>query len=119
MKTEFKAVPREFSPTEGLTLQDMGDVMLGINEQVTFRTESGKPNDVTRMSWGYYLSNSVNRSAKKNGFKTALVVSRMTPAPRLFINLVEQDKLAEYAAYLESNQSEVVVWLDEWFGGRG
>ena len=118
MKTDFKAIPREFSPTDGLILKDMGDVMLGNNEQITFRTESGKCNDVTKMTWGYYLSNSVNWTAKKQGFKTALVVSRMESVPRLFINLVEKEKLDEYGVYLEKNHSEVVVWLDEWFGGK-
>ena len=118
MKTNLKAVPRTFSPTDGLTIKDMGDVVLEDYEQLTFRTGSGKANDVSKMSWGFYLGNSINWSLKRQGFKTALVLSRYDSHPKLFINLVEQEKLEDYRAYLAKNKSEVVAWLDEWFAGK-
>lgn len=116
MKTDLKAAGREFSPVPGLVLKDMGDVHLENGEQVTFRTAPGKGNDVTRMEWGFYLGNSVNWNLKNQGFKTALAVSKSPTGPRLFLNLVEKDRMEEYRAYLAKNGMEVVSWLDEWFG---
>ncbi|MFA6317101.1 MAG: hypothetical protein WC943_06755 [Elusimicrobiota bacterium] len=118
MRTELKAKAREFSPVPGLTLKDMGDIQLEDNEQVTFRIAPGKGHDVTRMEWGFYLANSVNWNLKNQGFKTALVVSKSPTGPRLFLNLVEGGKLAQFQAYLSKNGMEVVSWLDEWFGGK-
>ncbi|MBF0556920.1 MAG: hypothetical protein HQK96_20590 [Nitrospirae bacterium] len=118
MKTNFKTPPREFIPIEGLCLKDMGDIYLEPNEQITFRTESNRGNDIVKTDWGFYLGNSINWTLKRQGFKTAIVLSKAGGNPRIFINLVEQGKIADFFDYLKKNDSEVISWLDEWFESK-
>ena len=119
MKHHLKDVPREFSPLTGIDLKDMGEIELENNEQITFRIESGKTNDVVRKDWGFYLSNSLNSNLTRQGFKTALVVSFASTPPRLYINLVEIEKMPVFNKYLDSVNAKVVTWLDEWFSPDG
>ncbi len=114
MDLDLRTTPRSFSPAPGLTLHDMGAIHLAPEEQLTFTTETGKRNDLIRKSWGYYLSNSINHTLRQQGFRTALVLSRLSPQPRLFLNLVEEEKLHEFLEYLQANQAEVLCWLDNW-----
>ena len=113
MKQDIHQPPREFSPYPGLTLRDMGDIWLEVDEQVTVRTASNAGNDIVRKDWGFYLSNSLNASLRTQGLKTALVSSG-TEAPRLYILMVEEHKLAAFNAYLLKFGMRLVVWLDEW-----
>ena len=113
MRVNLRDVPRTFCPLEGITLHDVGDVVLGEDEQLTFTTESGKRNDIVRKEWGYYLSNSLNATLKREGFKTALVVSYASTPPRLYVNLVEVEKMVAFTEYLQEFSAAVVCWLDE------
>jgi hypothetical protein len=47
---------------------------------------------------------------KAMGFKTALVKN---PHHRYYVLLVEQDKIEQFLAYLQQEESEIVEWLDE------
>ncbi|OEU71455.1 MAG: hypothetical protein BA863_18555 [Desulfovibrio sp. S3730MH75] len=114
MKLDIKDDPRCFSPTETVTLKDFGTIVLEPNEQLTFETEEGKRHDLTRKEWGWYLSNSVNASLKGQGYKTALVMSLFAGEPRIFINVVEEDKLDIFFDYIEKNKTKLICWLDEW-----
>ncbi|MEW5744456.1 MAG: hypothetical protein AB1805_03305 [Nitrospirota bacterium] len=115
MRADFREQPREFVPLEGINLKDMGSIFLEHNEQVTFTTASNKNNDIVRTEWGFYLGNSINWRLREQGFKTALVVSRAGNEPRLYINLVEQERMNDFFDYLKHYHSELVCWLDEWF----
>jgi hypothetical protein len=119
MRLNLREVPRRFSPLEGLELSDMGDVYLEEDEQLTFRTNSGDANDIVRKEWGFYLSNSLNWNLKKQGFKTALVISYASDPPRLFINLVKDKKMDSFRKYLSEYNVRVVTWLDDWFNFEG
>ena len=110
----FRDFPRIFSPADGIQLQDMGDIYLGEGEQITFRTRSGRCNDIVKKEWGFYISNSINWNLKRQGFKTALVISHASDLPRIYVNLVEVDKLDVFRNYLSGCNSEVVCWLDDW-----
>jgi hypothetical protein len=114
MRVKFHDVPRAFSPLAGIQLRDMGEVLLSEDEQVTFRTESGKSNDILRKEWGFYLSNSLNAYLKGQGFKAALVRSHASAPPRLYLNLVEIEKMDAFMDYLDEFDAEVACWLDEW-----
>ena len=114
MKTKLLKTPRKFSPCKGINLKDMGEVWLQKDEQLTFKTKSGRRNDVTKKSWGFYLSNSINSNLKKQGFKTALVVSYASKTPSLYVNLVEKEKVKEFQAYLDKFNVKLIAWLDEW-----
>ena len=113
MKHDLHHPPREFSPYPGLTLQDMGDVWLETDEQLTFVTPDGAGNDVVRKEWGFYLTNSLNVRLRSQGFKTALVSSG-TNDPRLYVLMVEDSKRKVFDAYLEKYCMRLVVWLYEW-----
>jgi len=115
VKADLRDVPRRFSPLEGIQLSDMGDIYLEDDEQLTFRTESGKGNDIVKKDWGFYLSNSVNSNLRKQGFKTALVVSFASGEPRVYVNLVEAEKLEEFHSYLTRFNARLMCWLDDWF----
>ncbi len=114
MKLDIHEPPRKFSPLESVELKDMGTIVLAENEQVTFETDSGKSNDFVRKNWGFYLSNSLNSTLSKQGFKTAFVVSYTSESPRYYLNLVEIEKMDEFQEYLKEFNSKVVCWLDEW-----
>jgi hypothetical protein len=118
MKQELHQPPRKFSPYSGLTLFDMGDVVLEIDEQLTFRTPSGGGNDVLRKEWGFYLTNSLNANLRAQGLKTALVSSG-SEEPRLYVLIVEEQKLDVFHSYLDQYRMKLVAWLDEWTLGNG
>src|SRR5690349_13520582 len=115
MKFDARKPPREFSPYPGLTLKDTGDLHLGIDEQVTIRLTPERGNDVLRKSWGFYLTNSLNGTLQKQGLKTAMCENR--ESKRIFLMLVDKDKLAEFEAYLADYGMHLLRWLDEWQGG--
>ena len=114
MKTNFHSQPRKFSPLPSIELSDMGSIYLEENEQITILAGGSKGNDITRKSWGYYLSNSLNSNLVEKGFRTGLVVSYASSPPRLYLNLVENDKINDYLAYLTEFNAKLVCWLDEW-----
>ena len=114
MKHTLGEPSRSFSPLPGIQLKDMGTIELLPDEQVTLALESGKKNDIVRKDWGVYLGNSLNANLSSQGFKTALVLSHASNPPRLFLNLVEQEKMGVFEQYLKDVNAEVVSWLDEW-----
>ncbi|GBL37949.1 hypothetical protein EMGBD1_16360 [Anaerolineaceae bacterium] len=114
MKTNFNSDGRTFSPLKGMNLMDMGELFLECDEQITITTNSGAGNDITRKSWGFYLSNSLNHTLRKRGFRTALVLSDFTETPTLYINIVEEAKIDEFLGYLSEVRARVLTWLDTW-----
>lgn len=115
MVTNLLDEAREFSPIEGITLKDMGSIGLEANEQITFYTESGRKNDIVKRDWGFYLGNSINWNLKRQGFKTAIVLSEASGEARIFINLVEIDKMDIFISYLSQYNARVIFWVDEMF----
>jgi len=113
MKQDLRQPPRDFSPHPGITLRDMGDIWLAPEEQLTFRASGGGGNDIVRKDWGFYLTNSLNATLRRQGLKTALVSSD-TADPRLYVLLVEEGKRDAFDAYLIQNGMKLLVWLDEW-----
>ena len=71
-------------------------------------------NHITKKKWGYYLTDSSNHTLKKNGFKTAIVVSQLTKKNKIFVNIVHEKRIAEFQKYLVENKSFVLSWLDQW-----
>jgi len=116
MKFDIHEPPREFSPHPGISLRDMGDLHLSEDEQITVRFSAERGNDVVRKPWGFYLTNSLNGTLHAQGIKTALVRSRSAQR-RLYVMLVERERVEEFTAYLASYSLELVQWLDEWTEG--
>jgi hypothetical protein len=118
MKFDVHQPPREFSPYPGISLRDMGDLYLAEDEQVTVRLAPDRGNDVVRKSWGFYLTNSLDGTLRAQGIKTALVRSG-SDLPRLYVLLVDKDKVEEFTSYLAHYSLQLVRWLDEWTESPG
>jgi hypothetical protein len=93
-----------------LTLLDCGRVELSPDEQVTFTTEAGGEYDVTRKSWGFYATPSTNGRLSSFGLRAALV---RNVSGRLFVMLVERDKVDEFRAYVMADKQIFLTWLDD------
>ena len=112
MKFKIKKTPRNFTPLKGIDLKDCGKIFLNNDEQITFQFDSNSSNDIVKKNWGFYLTNSINKTLLKNNFRTALVFSKNYN--RLFINIVHKKKIIEFKKYLKIQNSEVILWLDKY-----
>lgn len=112
MKTSFKDSPREFKVglEQQITIKDLGQIQLDPDEQVTFTTPAGAEYDLVRKNWGYYATPSVNDRLKRFGFKTALV---RNSKGQVYIMVVENERLADFEAYLAEEKNYVLQWLDD------
>ncbi|MEQ8442998.1 MAG: hypothetical protein RIM33_14810 [Alphaproteobacteria bacterium] len=104
--------PRRFrvGADGAIELADCGSVHLAPDEQVTFRTET-TAFDVTRKSFGYYASNSLNGTLPRQGLRPALC--RNIAHGLLYLLLVEVGKEDDFRAYLAAEGMEHLTWLDE------
>jgi hypothetical protein len=104
--------PRKFTAgtVSKVEITECGRIYLGPHELVTFIDSTGKEYDVTAMPWGFYATPSANSRLRAQGFKTAIVKNQQG---RIFIMLVDAERLHEFEAYLEAEKEEVLEWLDE------
>ena len=111
MRDEIKKPPREFN-VSGFIIKDFGKIHLGENEMISLVTKSGRECDFTVKEWGFYPTPSLNHRLKNEGFKAALV---RYPGDKIFINIVEKDKMDLFYKYLKSHQDQpkVIIWLEE------
>lgn len=112
LKLDLLDKARVFS-VKGHEIKDLGKILLGTNELITFKTSSGKNFDFVSKEWGFYATPSINDRLKKEGFKTALVVNEID---QLYIMAVEEDKLDIFSEYLNKNQdNKLICWLDDFY----
>ena len=81
----------------------MGDICLGDDEQVTFKSQSGTKYDFAKKNWGYYATQSINHRFKNEGFKTALVINK---DKRIYIMVVEIEYLDKFFEYCEEENQK-------------
>ena len=116
MRFEPVEPPREFEVGRRRgKLRHVGDAFLGTDEVLTLRTESGTEVDLTRKSWGYYGSPSLNGRLREHNLRAALAVGVPRDgeeANRMYLLLVERGKEQDFQAYLRAEEMEVVAWLD-------
>ena len=112
MKIVRKDPPRTFlvGAEPQISISDCGSVHLDADEQLTFVTASGKEHDFCAKSWGFYATPSINGRLVAQGFKTALVENSVG---RIFLMVVEPEKMDEFEAYLKREDNRVLEWLDE------
>ena len=113
MKHSFREKPRVFEVGNGnkrIKIKDMGNLLLDVDEQITFMSGKGMEYDVCRKNWGYYATPSVNDRLKRSGFKTALVCN---DKGQVYIMLVEKNKTKIFDDYLKQEKNFVIEWLDE------
>lgn len=82
---------------------------LAPDEQITFVTEEGLQYDVTRKSWGFYATPSLNGRLARFHLKPVMVKNR---TGRFFILLVEAGKEADFNRYVEEEKLEIICWMD-------
>lgn len=112
MKINRRDPPRVFTvgTVRDVHLTDAGDISIAPDEQVTFVTDSGRRYDVTRKAWGFYATPSLSGRLRHEGFKSALVQNRQG---RIFVMLVEVDRLNLFDEYCRREAQTVLRWLDE------
>ncbi|MGD0534553.1 MAG: hypothetical protein ABR999_03800 [Methanoregula sp.] len=109
MKIEALDPPRKYS-VRSVEIRHCGNIRLEPDEQVTFTTASGREYDVTKKSWGFFATPSVNGRLKIFGYRTAVV---RDPSGKRFVCLVETEKEAEFRRYLEEDNTGVEYWLSD------
>lgn len=111
MKFEPKNPPREFEvgyDVKGI-IRDCGSIRLDPDEQVTFFTEQGGEYDLTRKSWGFYATPSLNGRLANFNLRAVLVKNRVD---RFFVMLVERGKENAFDRYVKAEPLKIVAWLD-------
>jgi hypothetical protein len=116
MRVERVEPPREFEVgRRGGRLRHVADAWLEPDEVLTLRTGSGTEVDLTRKSWGYYGSPSLNGRLREHGLRAALAVG-VPPdgeeASRMYLLFVEEGRETDFEAYLEAEGMRVAAWLD-------
>jgi hypothetical protein len=103
--------PRTF--TVGRTIKhdihDCAHIALEHDEQVTFVTPEGAEYDVTRKSWGFYATPSLNGRLAGFNLRPALI---RNPQGRYYIFLIERGKEPDVQQYLDQEGQRIVWWLD-------
>ena len=112
MRFEEKKPPRRYQVgnVAKFDISDCGTIRLEPDEQVTFATESGRELDVTRKSWGFYATPSLNGRLEQFGLRGVLIQN--TKTLRYFIFLVEKDRMEDYQKYMDKEGLAVIAWLD-------
>jgi hypothetical protein len=109
MRFESKSPARQYQ-IEGITLHDCGTMRLGVDEQITFATESGAEYDVARKDWGFYATPSLNGRLGRFGLRPALAANANG---KFFILLLERGREDHLNRYLQQQQMRVICWLDD------
>jgi SAM-dependent methyltransferase len=112
MKTTLLDPPRRYRCGRQGTVEiaDCARLELAPGEQVTFLTGRGAEYDVTRKSWGFYATPSMNARLASFGWRSALV--RNAEGHR-YLFLVERGGEDEFQRYLAEEAIEVAAWLDD------
>lgn len=112
MRLEIFDEARRFSVgLREVELSHVASLALESDEMVTFVSEGGREYDVTLKEWGYYATPSVGGRLRRFGMRAALM--RNVDSGQSFVVLVFNDRLAAWQQYMESENEELVVWLDE------
>ena len=112
---KIKRKNRKFKPSNSsnIILKDCGDITLKNNEQVTFTsTKSLSQNfDITKKSWGYYATPSINNRLLKNNFFSFIVQNKSTK--NFFIMIANNRKLNGFYKYLKKENLKIIKWPRE------
>lgn len=110
MKLNLTSTPRSFAVND-IKINDYGKIALDPDEMISFMTGSGKEFDIVAKDWGFYATPSINGRLQKQGFKTALVEN---PQGRIYVMVVEHEKVGLFEDYCRKEGQSVREWLDEY-----
>ena len=104
--------PRVYSAgiDQKVMIKDTGWLWLLPDEQVTVKTEAGAELDITRKSFGFYATPSLNGRLPEFGLRAVLVRNKQG---RYFLLLIEDGKHEEFQRYIEEQQLDQILWLDD------
>jgi len=111
MKLNLKKEPRIFQVND-VEISDFGNIVLDLNDMISFKTESNKEYDFIAKEWGFYATPSINGRLKREGFKAALVTNECN---KIYLMVVEKDKIDKFTGYLKSDNQSLICWIDDWF----
>lgn len=100
---------RIYSPLKKIKIKDCGSLSFQNNEQISLKFKSEK-NDITKKNWGFYLTNSCNKTLK-NKFRTVICAGKKHK--KIFVMLVHKSKIREFKKYLKKEKMFVQKWLDK------
>ena len=103
--------PRKFvvGKNSNITISDAASIILRDDEQVTFMSEN-KEFDICSKNWGFYATPSINGRLKSFGYKVCICSNSEA---KIFILLVDNDKLDKFYKYIEEEALEILAWIDE------
>jgi len=103
--------PRKFAVGRdaSIIISEIGSIFLESDELVTFLTKSGSQYDITRKSWGYYATPSLNARLPNYRLKPVLVSN---PQFNYYLLLLEDGLEDEFRKYLQDEGLSIVGWLD-------
>ena len=93
-----------------IEIKDCGKINLEDDEQVTFASGESEY-DVTRKSWGYYATPSLNGRLPSFGLRGCLIINRNTG--RRFVVLVQTGQESKFLEYLDAEDLLIGEWLDK------
>lgn len=91
-----------------IIIKDCARVKLNNNEQITFQKKNFLY-DFCKKNWGYYVTASINKRLKENGFEVYLVENLIGS---LFLFVLEKDKKKEFLDYLKNENQKIITRLD-------
>ena len=109
MKLQLNKIPRTFTVGR-LKISDFGHIHLEPDEMIVFERKNGRCFDFVAKDWGYYATPSINGRLRDQGFKTAIVKN---PNGKIFVLVVDQDKITDFLQYCDLEGCKIVNWLDE------
>jgi hypothetical protein len=106
MRLRFKKKKKEYKVGE-VTITDNGIISLEDNEQITFVHNKDQQYDVSKTSWGFYATPSINVRLKKYKFCTFIVMNKLK---KIFIHIVDKKEIKNHKKYLKSESMVIIEW---------
>ena len=91
------------------TIKHVADLKLKNDELLTIKVSKNKEYDVTRKSWGFYSTPSINKRLLRYGFESAITYNPNFGT--YFMQIVEKNKKREFKKYLKSQGMILITWL--------
>ena len=101
---------RIFKVGNNIKLNNVADIYLKSNELITLKDKK-KEFDITKKSWGYYATPSIDKRLNKNGYLTAIIKNKNTK--NIFVVLVDKNKKKLFLKYIKKENIKVLKWLYE------
>ncbi len=90
-----------------IIINHVADVILKNDELVNFKF--GKSNyDFVKKNWGFYLSGSINRRLKKEGFKIIIVKNKTS---QIYLMAVHKHKMDKFIKYCKDHKQKIIKRL--------